>query len=134
MSGPVLFFDGECNLCNGAVQFVIRHDRNGVIRFAALQSVPGKVATTEVQKKYGRVPDSIILLEAGNYYVESDAALHLTAYLDGGWKLLRYLRIFPRILRDFVYGIVSRNRYRWFGKRDECMIPTPALRSRFIQE
>lgn len=134
MSGPVLFFDGVCNLCNSAVQFVIRHDRRGAVRFASLQSAAGRAAVAAVRQRYGRVPDSLIFLDEGQYFIESDAALRVAPYLDGGWGSLRWLRIFPRFLRDFVYRIVSRNRYRWFGKKDACMLPTPALKSRFLDD
>ena len=132
MNGPVLFFDGVCNLCNGAVKFVIRHDRQGAVHFASLQSTAGAAAVRAVRQRYGRVPDSLIFLDEGQYFIESDAALRVARYLDGGWGTLRLLRIFPRVLRDFGYRIVARNRYRWFGKQDACMIPTPALKSRFL--
>jgi predicted DCC family thiol-disulfide oxidoreductase YuxK len=134
MNGPILFFDGVCNLCHGAVQFVIRHDRRGVIRFASLQSRAGKAAVAAVQQRYGRVPDSLIFLDGAEYFVESDAALHVAHYLDGGWKALGWLRIFPRFLRNAVYRIVARYRYRWFGRQDACMLPTPALKQRFLED
>src|SRR5437879_3389912 len=100
--GPILFFDGVCNLCNGAVQFVIRHDKAGTIRFASLQSSAGEAAKAAVLAIKGSVSDSLIFLENDTYYTESDAALRLAAHLDGGWKMLRHLRIFPRFLRDAV--------------------------------
>jgi predicted DCC family thiol-disulfide oxidoreductase YuxK len=133
-NGPVLFFDGVCNLCNAAVQFVIRHDKGGKVRFASLQSKAGQVAKDAILTKKGSVPDSLIFLEHGTYYTESDAALRLAKYLDGGWKNLRYLRIFPGFLRDAVYRLVARNRYRMFGKQDACMLPTPELKQRFLAE
>lgn len=129
---PILFFDGVCNLCNAAVQFVIRHDREGKVRFASLQSAAGAAARAAVLSQIGRVPDSLILFENGQYYTESDAALCLAAHLDGGWKALRHLRLFPRFLRNAVYRLVAANRYRVFGKKDACMIPTPELRGRFL--
>lgn len=132
MSGPVLFFDGVCNLCNGAVQFIIRHDKAGRIRFASLQSAVGQEAAAAVRKQHGMVPDSLIFLEQGQYFVLSDAALRVAAYLDGGWRLLRRLRAIPRPVRDAVYRFVARNRYRWFGKRESCMMPAPGLMSRFL--
>ncbi len=132
MSGLVLFFDGGCNLCNSAVQFVIRHDKEGKIRFASLQSESGKAATAAVLAQKGHVPDSLIFLEKGYYYTESDAALRVAAYLDGGWKGLRHLRNFPRFLRNAVYRLVARMRYKVFGKRDACMLPTAELRQRFL--
>ncbi len=129
---PILFFDGVCNLCNAAVQFVIRHDKEGKIHFASLQSGPGEEAKAAVLAAKGKVPDSLILLEDGQYYTESDAALRLAAHLDGGWKALRHLSIFPKFLRNTVYWLVAASRYQLFGKKDACMIPTPELRQRFL--
>ncbi len=133
MSGPLLFFDGECNLCNAAVQFIIRHDKRGRVSFAPLQSEKGKAALAAVLSKYGTVPDSLILQEGTTYLSGSDAALRAASYLDGGWKAFAWLRIFPAFLRNAVYRLVARNRYRWFGRREACMIPTPELRRRFAE-
>ena len=129
---PVLFFDGECNLCNQAVQFVIRHDRRGRIKFAPLQSSAGLKAQAAVKESLGVIPDSLIFYSGGKYLVESDAALNVTALLDGGWKGLSALRIFPKTLRNWVYRIVAKRRFKWFGKRDSCMMPTPELKQRFL--
>jgi predicted DCC family thiol-disulfide oxidoreductase YuxK len=134
MSGPILFFDGVCNLCNGAVQFVIRRDRRGLIRFASLQSEAGQAAAAAVLERYGQVPDALIFLDGSEYFIESDAALRVARYLDGGWNTLAWLRIFPRFLRDAVYRMVARYRYRWFGRQDACMLPTPALKARFVDQ
>lgn len=132
MNGPILYFDGVCNLCEASVQFVIRHDRSKRLRFASLQSKAGQVAMAAVLKEFGRVPDSQILFEKDRYYIESDAALRLTNYFSGGWKLLGVLRIVPRFIRNFVYRIIARYRYRWFGKKAECWLPTADLRARFL--
>ena len=129
---PVLFFDGVCNLCNSAIQFVIRHDRMSKIKFAPLQSAEGEIARLTVQQHLGYVPDSLILRVGSRYYTESAAALKVAGYLDGGWRLLQSLMIFPRLLRDPVYRFIAANRYRWFGKQQVCMMPTPELRSRFL--
>ncbi len=135
MTSPVLFFDGVCNLCQGAVQFVIRHDRHARIRFASLQSAAGEKALAVVGDRIGRRPDSLIFLDAaGNYYIESDAALRVARHLDGSWRLLAGLRVFPRVIRDAVYRLVARNRYRWFGRQESCMLPTPALKARFLDD
>ena len=133
-AGPVLFFDGVCNLCNSAVQFIIRHDKAGRVRFASLQSTHGAQAAQAVIQSHGHLPDSLIFLDKGIYYTESDAALRVAPYLDGSWKYLRYLTIFPRPLRNVVYRLVARYRYRWFGKKDACMLPTPALKQRFLED
>jgi predicted DCC family thiol-disulfide oxidoreductase YuxK len=132
MSAPVLYFDGVCNLCNAAVQFVIRHDREGKIRFASLQSAAGAEAIKKVETRYRRRPDSLLFEVGDKIWIESDAALQVARYLDGAWKALSTLRIFPRFLRDFAYRLIARNRYRWFGKKDACTIPTPELKTRFI--
>src|SRR5690349_3308676 len=94
-NGPVLFFDGVCNLCNRSVQFVIRHDRQGRIRFAPLQSAAGAAAMAAVRQEQGRVPDSLILKYRGKYYTESDAALQLAGWLDGPWRWTRSLLVLP---------------------------------------
>ncbi len=135
MSGaPVLYFDGVCNLCNGAVQFVIRHDRRGKIRFASLQSGAGEEAIRKVEARYGRRPDSLLFEAGDKIWIESDAALQLTRYLDGGWRALGILSVVPRFIRDAAYRFVARNRYRWFGRKDACMIPTPELKQRFLEQ
>lgn len=129
---PVLFFDGVCNLCNHAVQFVIKHDHGERFLFASLQSAYAKSKMPEIQQALGKVPDSMVLFYKGKYYVKSDAALH-TARLLGGWSsLLAAGLVVPRFIRNTIYDGVARNRYRWFGRRDECMIPTPALKGRFL--
>lgn len=129
---PVLFFDGTCNLCNSSVQFVIRHDKAGKVKFATLQSSAGAASRQAVLSTYGHIPDSIILYDEGRYYIQSTAALRLAGHLDGGWRLLRVFLLIPAFLREPVYKFIARNRYRWFGKQDTCMLPTPALKARFL--
>jgi predicted DCC family thiol-disulfide oxidoreductase YuxK len=129
-SGPILLFDGVCNLCNHAVDFVIRHDPAGRIRFASLQSDTGRA----LLRQHGGTPgtlDSVVLVENGRLYTHSDAALRTARYLRG-WRWLYALRGIPRSWRDAVYGWVARNRYRWFGQRETCRLPTPAERARFL--
>ena len=128
----ILFFDGVCNLCNQSVQFVIRHDKSAAVQFATLQSPEGAKAKAAVLAALGRVPDSLILLKDGRYYTESDAALQLARLLDGGWKMISWLRFIPRFIRNPVYRLIARNRYRMFGKQEACMLPTPALKARFL--
>ena len=129
-SKPLMLFDGVCNLCQGGVQFYISHDKSGKIMFASLQSALGREVSQAMNFKEGEM-NTMLLIENGRIYTQSDAALNTTKYLDGGWKILRYLKIFPKFLRDFVYGIVAKNRYRWFGKQNECWLPTPDLKKRF---
>lgn len=131
---PVLFFDGFCNLCNHAVQFIIRHDKKGIFLFASLQSHFGEEAIREVQKSKGYAPDSMILFYKGEYYTQSTAALKMARMLSMPWRLLYAIIIVPRFIRDAAYRLMARNRYRWFGKKDACMIPTPALQSRFLSD
>lgn len=130
--GPVLFFDGVCNLCTGAVKFIIRHDKKKRFRFASLQSNAGLKAIQEIEAVVGKVPDSLILLHNGKYYWKSDAALR-TVGLSSGWlSILQVFMIVPRFIRDSVYDLVARKRYMWFGRKDKCMLPTAELKSRFL--
>lgn len=131
MTRRIVLFDGICNLCNASVQFIIRHDSSVRFHFAALQSDYAK----RVLSENGLNPDgleSILLSKEGKVYFRSDAALEIARELDGLWPLLYAFRIIPPFIRDMVYNGIARNRYRWFGKRDACMIPTPELRDRFI--
>ena len=129
-SGTILF-DGVCNLCNGFVQFVIRRDAAAYFRFAALQSEEGQ----KLLKDHGLPTQkfsTILLLENGQLYTQSTAALRIFRKLGLGWKLLSLLRVVPAFLRNPLYNFVSRNRYRWFGQRESCMLPTPELKTRFL--
>lgn len=127
---PIIFFDGVCNLCNGLVQFIIRHDKRGKFRFASLQSdiasqlLDGKINLQEMR--------TLILLEHGNVYLRSRAVLRVASRLDGPWKASAVLYVFPAFLADAVYNLVSRYRYNLFGKKDSCMVPTPEMKSRFV--
>ena len=128
---PIVLFDGVCNLCSGAVQFIIRRDPAGRFRFASLQSPLGE----ELLARFGidrGVTDSVILVEGDRWYKESDAALRIARGLGGPWKALGIFRLIPRPLRDAAYRLIARNRYRWFGKRETCWLPTPELRGRFL--
>jgi predicted DCC family thiol-disulfide oxidoreductase YuxK len=129
--GPVVLFDGVCNLCNGAVRFVVRHDRRGRFRFASLQSEAGQA----LLRRHGLDPAdlfSVVLVDGGRVTTRSDAALDVARGLGGAWRAAGLLRAVPRPVRDRVYDWVARNRYRWFGRRDACMLPSPELRARFL--
>lgn len=127
----IVFFDGVCNLCNGAVQFILRREKNPQLKFAALQS---EAFRQRAAKMPGEVPDSIIFLEGGVFYTESDAVLHISRYLKQPWRAMGYLGyLMPRFLRNPLYRFIARNRYRWFGKKEACFVPTPALRARFME-
>jgi len=132
MDHPVLLFDGECNLCNGAVQFVIKRDPDAVFRFASLQSDAGQ-ALLERHDLPKEDFDTMVYLEGDEVWTKSTAALRIVRRLGGVWGLAYNFIVIPRPVRDAVYGVVVRNRYRWFGKRDECMVPSPDLRARFLE-
>lgn len=128
---PVVLFDGVCNLCNRSVAYIIRHDPRGRFRLASLQSAVGRALVAE----HGLDPDAldtVVLIERGKLYRKSDAALRIARRLRGPSRFWWTARFVPRPLRDAAYGWVARNRYRWFGKRDECMVPGPGVRERFL--
>ncbi len=131
MNSNLLLFDGVCNLCNGVVQFVIRHDAAGRFRFAALQSDAGQALLQQFGLSTTQF-DSFVYVKGGQFYTESTAALRVARDMGGAMSLLWGLMIVPRFIRDAVYRFVARNRYRVFGKKDACMIPTPELKSRFL--
>ncbi len=129
--GGIVLFDGVCNLCNGIVRFVIARDPHGRFRFAALQSDAGRrvIAAAGVT---GPLPDSIILVHEGRVHVRSGAALRIAKGLRFPWPLMFIAIIVPPILRDWVYDLIARRRYGWFGKSATCMMPTPELLERFL--
>lgn len=130
----IILFDGCCNLCNDSVQFIVRHDRRGRFRFAPLQSSAARSALPS--SMWGRVAamDSILLIEAdGSVHEASTAALRIARRLDGLWPIWYGLIVVPRPWRDAFYRWVARRRYDWFGRRASCMVPTPALRDRFLE-
>ncbi len=131
LSHPVILFDGICNLCNASVQYVIKHDKKKLFRFASLQSSFGE----SVLKQYNlpvNTFNSFILLIDNKIYTRSTAALLVAKKLSGLIKLLYGFIIIPRFIRDFVYDIIAKNRYKWFGKKETCWVPTPELKSLFF--
>ena len=128
----IVLFDGVCNLCNGAVQFIISRDPEGRFAFASLQSAAGQARLRRLGLSTNEF-DTFVLVEGGNAYTRSTAALRIARQLPGAWRLLYALMIVPRPVRDWVYGLVARNRYRLFGRRDSCMLPTPELKAKFLQ-
>ena len=128
----IVLFDGDCGLCNGVVNFVLRHDERGRFRFAPLQSPAGQ----SLLRRHGLPPEgvnSFILLENGMVFSRSTAALRLARRLGGVWSVFYYLVLVPRPLRDAVYALIARYRYRVFGRSDACTIPTPELKRRFVE-
>jgi len=129
--GPILLFDGICKLCNRLVIFVIRRDKDAKIKFTPLQSASGM----SLLKKTGlSVHDinSIVFIEGENLFLKSSAVLHIFKALGCGWRLFYGFIIIPKFIRDFLYNIVARHRYRIFGKRETCMIPSPDIEKRFL--
>ena len=125
----IVLFDGVCNLCNGVVRWLIRHDRREALRFASLQSDVG----LRLAARHGLAGvESIVVVEGERAFVRSDAVLRLTRHLARPWSLLGAARVLPRPLRDLGYRALARSRYRIFGRRDECMVPTPELQARFL--
>jgi predicted DCC family thiol-disulfide oxidoreductase YuxK len=128
----VILFDGVCNLCDGAVQFIITRDPAAHFHFATLQSEAAArlIASTGVREP---LPDSMVLVEDGRVWTRSAAALRVARRLRFPWSAAYAMMVIPRPLRDWVYNLVARNRYGWFGRREACMVPTPALRARFLE-
>jgi predicted DCC family thiol-disulfide oxidoreductase YuxK len=127
----IILFDGVCNLCNTAVQFVIRRDYTNHFLFASLQSEEGKKILIE-NNLQGNEMKSFILFENGKVYDRSTASLKVVRKLKGWWRFLYCFIIIPKFIRDGIYQVISKNRYQWFGKKNECMSPTPELRARFL--
>jgi predicted DCC family thiol-disulfide oxidoreductase YuxK len=127
----LILFDGVCNLCNGFVQFVIERDPGGTFQFAALQSAAARRILAQHDAP-DPLPDTILLVADGRVSTRSTAVLRIARGLRFPWPLASALIAVPRPLRDAIYSLVARHRYGWFGQRDQCMVPTPALRSRFI--
>ena len=133
---PTLLYDGVCGFCNKSIQTVLRHDKRGTMRFAALQSPYGQAVIARHPEL--KDVDSVVYVErnsdggAERVYVRSEAALRVAAYLGGAWKLFLAARLLPAPLRDFFYDLFARNRYRLFGKYDSCLLPAPEVRSRFL--
>jgi predicted DCC family thiol-disulfide oxidoreductase YuxK len=128
--GAIILFDGICNLCNKSVQFIIKRDPIGYFKFASLQSETGKRLLK--QYKISKQIDSIIVIENKKIYFKSSAALQICGKLTGFWKLFTVLRVLPPVFRDFLYDKVAKNRYKWYGKRDRCMLPTAEMKKRFL--
>ncbi|GAC1561230.1 MAG: thiol-disulfide oxidoreductase DCC family protein [Vulcanimicrobiaceae bacterium] len=131
MSHSIVLFDGLCNFCDGAVRFMIANDRRARLRFTSSQSA----AASDLLARFGRPagsPGSIVLIEGDRYFDGSDAALRIAGMLDPPWSFARAFLAVPRPLREAAYGAVARNRYRLFGRRDACRIPSPNERERFV--
>ncbi len=130
---PLILYDGVCRLCTGSVLFVIKRDRRKRFRFASMQSSLGQ----QLLRSFGLPPDDLktfVLVEAGGRFTKSTAALRVAAGLGGLWPAVSLLRVIPGPIRDGVYDWVARNRYRWFGRLDECLVPVPDVQDRFVDQ
>ncbi|HRO43980.1 MAG TPA: thiol-disulfide oxidoreductase DCC family protein [Flavipsychrobacter sp.] len=127
----ILYFDGVCNLCNRLVIFFIERDKEKKILFASLQSPAGQKALEQSAQQLS-CEDSVLLYHDGKYYQKSTAIIKALSMLGGVWRLSLVAYILPVFLRNKLYDFFAKNRYRWFGKKEECMLPTPELRSRFL--
>jgi predicted DCC family thiol-disulfide oxidoreductase YuxK len=131
MTNPIVLFDGICNFCNGTVNFLIRQDKKKVLKFAPLQSETGQ----RLLETYGISGDSLesfILIHKGKALKKSSAALTLFNQLPWYWKWMQLFWILPPVIRNGIYNFIARNRYKWFGKKESCMIPTAEVRERFL--
>lgn len=126
----IILFDGLCNLCNSSVQFIIKHDTHAHFHFASQQS---KIGQTLLKKYHLESIESIILISNQEAYLYSNAALKIARELDGYWRFLTLFRFVPQIFRDLIYKRIAKYRYKFFGKKESCMIPTPQMQSRFLE-
>ena len=127
----IILFDGVCNLCNRSVNFIISKDRKDIFRFATLQSDIG----ISLMSQHGidaSKTDSVILIDTNEYYERSSAILQIVKHLSGGYALLYFFIILPKSFRDWGYDYIAKNRYKWYGKKDSCMVPTPELAAKFL--
>lgn len=128
---PLIVFDGVCHLCTGFVQFVIRHDRQGLFRFLPAQSPRGTALYARLGLRTGDWDSNLLVID-GRVYTELDAFIEIARRFGGIWRLAPILYGIPRGMRDWLYNRIARNRYAWFGKRDRCYLPTPELAERFL--
>lgn len=129
--GPVILYDGVCNLCNHSVQWVVRRDKGGVFRFAAVQSKVARVLLARAGYA-GPLPDSVVLIDGGRVMTESAAAIGVARRLGWPWRAAVILSVVPSGVRDWMYRLVAKRRYAWFGKAEACMMPRADVRGRFL--
>ena len=126
----IVLYDGVCHFCTASVQFIIKRDPTARFRFASQQSPTGRALLAKAGLPQSM--DTFVLIESDQAYTRSTAALKVASQLSGAWWLFGIFWLMPRSIRDAAYGVVARNRYRWFGKRETCWVPTPEIRARFI--
>ncbi len=127
----LVLFDGVCNLCNSSVQFIIKRDTKAYFSFSSIQDISTEVYPDLLNQQQLNL-ESILLVENNKLYKRSTAALRIVRKLNGLWPILYAFIILPKFIRDPLYNYIARNRYRWFGKKDQCMIPSPEIQSRFL--
>ena len=128
----IILFDGVCNLCDSAVQYIIKHDKKDIFRFVALQSELGISICKYLGISFSKM-DSIILYDPGTaYFYKSSAVIEIGNELGGMYSLISVFKILPEKLRNYIYDYIAKNRYKWYGKKESCMIPTPELKAKFL--
>ena len=128
---PIIYFDGVCNLCNNAVQFILKNDKKKRFLFATLESDAGLNAVKQA-KNGNRITESVILYYRGKYYTKSTAVLLTFKLLGGMWQILYPLILIPAFIRNAIYDLIGRNRYKWFGKKSTCSLPSAEIMERFV--
>ncbi len=129
---PIILFDGYCNLCNSSIQWIIKRDKKALFRFTALQSEIAESLLDKTNPLESNI-QSIILIEGVKVFSQSEAIIRIASHLGWFWSLANIFLLVPKSLRDIVYNFIAKNRYRWFGKRDSCMLPAGDVLSRFLQ-
>lgn len=128
----IILFDGVCNLCDATVQRIIENDKNDIFRFAAIQSDIGRQIIKHIGVDTNKT-DSIILYEPGQaYFYKAEAAMHIAKQMGGWYSIIGWFSFLPKGLSNTVYDYIAKNRYKWYGKKNECMIPTPELKAKFL--
>jgi predicted DCC family thiol-disulfide oxidoreductase YuxK len=130
-NGSIILFDGVCNFCNSTINFVIKRDKKGIIKFAPLQSATGQQLLAQYNLPTNDMK-SFVFIDEGVAYTQSTAAIKVCKYLGGLWPICKAFYVVPKFIRDAAYNVVAKNRYKWFGQMDTCMIPTPDVKSRFL--
>ncbi len=127
----IVLFDGVCNLCNRTVQFIIRNDPKAKFRFASVQSESGQLLLRQLGLPLDRF-DSLVYITDNKFYLKSTAVLTILSKLGGGWQFFHIFKIIPVFLRDMVYNFIAKWRYKWFGQRENCMVPAHEYSDRFL--
>ena len=128
----LILFDGVCNLCNEAVLQIIKQDKKDIFLFTALQSNAGKNIINELGIDTSKIDSIVLYIPGEDYFIKSEAAFKIANEFSGIWKLIQVFRVLPIFLNNFIYDFIAKNRYRWFGKKNECMIPSKKLNSKFL--